>query len=47
VAAVCLHRGEEPAISGPGGIANVFFSGCNLHCVYCQNWQISRGGRRR
>jgi putative pyruvate formate lyase activating enzyme len=42
VAAVCLHRGEEPAISGPRGIANVFFAGCNLRCSYCQNWQISR-----
>ena len=42
VAAVCLHRGEEPAISGEGGIANVFFAGCNLKCAYCQNWQISR-----
>jgi len=42
VASVALHRGEEPAISGPGGIANVFFAGCNLRCVYCQNWQISR-----
>jgi len=44
VASVCLHRGEEPAVSGPGGIANVFFVGCNLRCVYCQNWQISRAG---
>jgi len=44
VASVCLHRGEEPAVSGPGGIANVFFAGCNLRCVYCQNWQISRAG---
>ena len=42
VASVCLHRGEEPAISGSGGIANVFFAGCNLNCAYCQNWQISR-----
>ena len=42
VASVCLHRGEEPAVSGPGGIANVFFAGCNLGCSYCQNWQISR-----
>ena len=42
MASVCLHRGEEPAISGEGGIANFFFAGCNLRCVYCQNWQISR-----
>ncbi len=46
VASVCLHRGEEPAVSGPGGIANVFFAGCNLGCNYCQNWQISRPGAR-
>lgn len=44
VAAVCLHRGEEPAVCGPGGIANVFFAGCNLRCVHCQNRQISRPG---
>jgi putative pyruvate formate lyase activating enzyme len=42
VASVCLHRGEEPAIGGRGGICNVFFSHCNLQCVYCQNFQISR-----
>ncbi len=46
VASVCLHRGEEPAISGPAGICNIFFSGCNLRCRYCQNHQISRGPRR-
>ena len=45
VASVCRHRGEEPAISGPGGIANVFFAGCNLGCTYCQNWQISGRGQ--
>ena len=42
VAAVTLHRGEEPAISGTAGICNVFFSHCNLRCLYCQNAQISR-----
>jgi putative pyruvate formate lyase activating enzyme len=42
IASICLHRGEEPAISGERGIANVFFSHCNLQCVYCQNFQISR-----
>lgn len=40
-ASVCLHRGEEPPIAGPKGILNVFFSYCNLQCVYCQNRQIS------
>jgi len=42
IASVCIHRGEEPQISGPDGICNIFFSGCNLHCVYCQNHDISR-----
>ena len=38
VASVCLHRGEEPPLNP---ITNVFFSHCNLQCIYCQNWQIS------
>lgn len=42
VAAVSRHRGEEPPISGKTGAINVFFSGCNLHCIYCQNWPISQ-----
>lgn len=37
-----LHLGEEPPISGSNGSGTVFFSGCNLSCVYCQNWQISQ-----
>jgi putative pyruvate formate lyase activating enzyme len=42
IAAVCRHRGEEPVLSGRHGICNIFFSHCNLQCVYCQNHQISR-----
>lgn len=42
VAEVCLHRGEEPPVSGPRGICNVFFAHCNLQCLFCQNYQISR-----
>ncbi len=42
IGSVCLHRGEEPAIGGRHGICNVFFTHCNLQCVYCQNFQISR-----
>ncbi len=42
VASVCIHRGEEPVISGPKGICNIFFTNCNLQCVYCQNHQISK-----
>ena len=42
IAAVCAHHGEEPPISGERGICNVFFAHCNLQCIYCQNWQITR-----
>ncbi len=42
VGSICAHRGEEPVISGPDGICNIFFTRCNVQCVYCQNWQISR-----
>jgi putative pyruvate formate lyase activating enzyme len=36
-----LHHGEEPGISGARGSGTVFFSGCNLKCVYCQNFRFS------
>ncbi|MBR4952938.1 MAG: radical SAM protein [Oscillospiraceae bacterium] len=36
------HFGEEPCISGERGSGTVFFSGCNLRCVFCQNHEISR-----
>lgn len=41
IASICIHMGEEPAISGSDGICNIFFSNCNLQCIYCQNQQIS------
>lgn len=41
VASICAHKGEEPPISGKKGICNVFFSHCNMQCLYCQNYQIS------
>lgn len=41
ISSICIHRGEEPAISGEKGICNIFFGHCNLQCVYCQNHQIS------
>ncbi|NVO12191.1 MAG: 4Fe-4S cluster-binding domain-containing protein [Bacteroidales bacterium] len=41
VSNIFLHKGEEPVISGRKGICNVFFSHCNLQCIYCQNYQIS------
>lgn len=37
-----LHFGEEPPISGTKGSGTIFFSGCNLRCVFCQNYQISQ-----
>ena len=44
IARATPHFGEEPCISGVRGSGTVFFSGCNLRCVFCQNAQISRGG---
>ena len=44
VSKIMLHGWEEPCISGIGGAGTIFFSGCNLHCVYCQNSAISCGG---
>lgn len=38
-----LHYGEEPVISGKNGSGTVFFEGCSLGCIYCQNHTISRG----
>ena len=43
VARTMLHLWEEPCISGKNGSGAVFFSGCALHCVYCQNNMISEG----
>ena len=42
VALVSTHKFEEPPISGSNGSGTIFFSGCNLGCVYCQNYQISQ-----
>jgi putative pyruvate formate lyase activating enzyme len=41
ISSIFVHKGEEPAISGENGICNIFFSHCNLQCIYCQNYQIS------
>ena len=41
IARAALHHWEEPCISGTRGSGTVFFSGCNLRCVYCQNYEIS------
>ncbi|MDW8071454.1 MAG: hypothetical protein RMK79_08260 [Anaerolineae bacterium] len=41
VAKAFLHPWEEPCLSGKHGSGTVFFIGCNLRCVYCQNYPIS------
>ena len=43
VARAALHLWEEPIISGIKGSGTVFFSGCSLRCIYCQNYEVSRG----
>ncbi len=47
VARASLHRWEEPSLSGIRGSGTVFFTGCNLRCVFCQNREISREGMGR
>lgn len=42
VARAALHFGEEPCISGQHGSGTIFFTGCSLRCIFCQNSQISR-----
>lgn len=44
LARAALHFDEEPVISGTRGAGTVFFSGCSLKCVFCQNYEISHGG---
>ena len=43
VSSFTAHFGEEPEISGQSGSGTIFFAGCNLRCVYCQNYEISQG----
>ena len=45
IARASLHMWEEPIISGKCGSGTIFFSGCSLGCVFCQNKDISRGGK--
>jgi putative pyruvate formate lyase activating enzyme len=44
IASANVHRGEEPPISGTKGSGTIFFSGCSLKCVFCQNFPISQFG---
>ncbi len=43
IASAVLHCGEEPPLTGDNGSGTIFISGCNLGCVFCQNYQISKG----
>lgn len=45
IAFASLHMFEEPCISGTNGSGTVFFTNCNLNCIYCQNYEISQGGK--
>lgn len=45
IALVSLHQYEEPCISGKNGSGTIFFSNCNLSCMYCQNYEISQEGK--
>lgn len=45
IALASVHNYEEPCISGNNGSGTVFFTGCNLKCIYCQNYEISQEGK--
>ena len=47
IALYSIHKFEEPCISGGNGSVTVFFSNCNLNCIYCQNYEISQEGKGR
>lgn len=47
VSSFCAHHGEEPVLSGSRGSGTIFFSNCNLRCVYCQNYQISQNWQKQ
>ncbi len=47
IASAGPHFGEEPPLVGTGGSGTIFFSECNLRCVFCQNWEISLEGEGR
>jgi putative pyruvate formate lyase activating enzyme len=45
ISSICIHRGEEPPVDGKSGICNIFFTGCNMQCIFCQNHEISFIGK--
>ena len=47
IALYSTHNFEEPCISGENGSGTIFFSNCNMNCIYCQNYEISQQGKGR
>lgn len=47
ISLVSLHMFEEPCISGKNGSGTIFFSHCNLHCMFCQNYEISQNIKKK
>ena len=47
IALYSIHDFEEPCISGKKGSGTVFFSNCNLNCIFCQNYEISQERQRK
>lgn len=47
IALYSIHNFEEPCISGKKGSGTIFFSNCNMNCVFCQNYEISQQGKGR
>ncbi len=45
ISLVSLHSFEEPCMSGKNGSGTIFFTHCNLHCMFCQNYEISQQGK--
>lgn len=45
IALYSIHKYEEPCISGKNGSGTIFFSNCNLNCIFCQNYEISQQGK--
>jgi len=45
IGSAVIHKGEEPPLVGTGGSGTIFVTGCNLGCVFCQNYQLSKGGQ--
>lgn len=46
IALVSKHKYEEPCISGKNGSGTIFFMHCNMHCIYCQNFEISQSNKK-